>query len=161
AGLAAVAVGAVGEDATAAKTVLDQLRIHVRIDQVRRRGDLRARLARVQVAARVGRSRVELQGRKRKVVKLGHGTYHSAFRATVQGLARCSVGSFRVPVADLWFDDTFFQMLDKDAAGNRAGAEGGEVARLLLAVDHLDAVPAQEMDEVGEGDLGAVRHAGE
>ena len=65
AGLAAVAVRPVGEDAAAAKAVAYQFRIHVAVDQVRRRGHLRAGLAVVQVAARVGRRRVELQGGKR------------------------------------------------------------------------------------------------
>ena len=67
AGLAAIAIRAVSEDAAAAKTVLDQFRVDVGIDQVRRCGHLRARLPLFKIAAWIGRSGIELQGGKGEV----------------------------------------------------------------------------------------------
>ena len=58
--MAAVAIGAIGENAATAETVLDQLRIDIRIDQMRRRGDLRARLPVFQITAWIRRSGIEL-----------------------------------------------------------------------------------------------------
>ena len=72
AGAAAVAVGAIGECAAAAKAGAHQLAVDLRVDGVAGRGDLRARQLVGQVAARVGRRRVELQYRERQVVELGH-----------------------------------------------------------------------------------------
>jgi hypothetical protein len=72
AGAAAVAMRTVGEDAAAAEAGLDQLAVELGVDQVARRRDLRARHALGQVAARVGRSHVELQYRVRQVVKPRH-----------------------------------------------------------------------------------------
>ncbi len=71
-GLATVAVGAVGEHAAAAESARHQVGIHIALDQVAGRGDLGPGLPVRQVAARVGRRRVELQGLQRKVVELRH-----------------------------------------------------------------------------------------
>ncbi|MNS98127.1 hypothetical protein D3C72_1324840 [compost metagenome] len=72
AGLAAVAVGAVGEQAAAAKALLDQLRIHIVLNRMAGRGHLRARHALAQVAAWVGCRCIELQGMQRKFVEPTH-----------------------------------------------------------------------------------------
>src|ERR1019366_4688536 len=59
--LASVAIGTIGENATAAKATLDQFRINVSVDQMRGRGNLRARLKSIQIAAWIWRSGIELQ----------------------------------------------------------------------------------------------------
>src|SRR5207253_2665106 len=70
--MAMVAVGPVGEGAAAAEARGDERAVGVGVDEIARRGDLRARELPRQVAARVGRGRVELQVRDRKVVQLRH-----------------------------------------------------------------------------------------
>ena len=69
AGAAAVAVRAIGEGAAAAETRAHQLAVDGRVDQVARGRDLRARHPLRQVAAWVGRSRIELQDRERKITQ--------------------------------------------------------------------------------------------
>ena len=70
---AAVAIRAVRERAAAAEPGPHQLAVHLRVDGMARRSDLRARQLIGQVAARVGRRRIELQYREREIVELGHG----------------------------------------------------------------------------------------
>src|SRR5690606_5596139 len=72
AGATVIAVRPIGKKPAAAKTLLDQLRIRPRVDQVPGGGHLRARLAPGQVAAWVRGSRVELQRREREFFKLAH-----------------------------------------------------------------------------------------
>lgn len=60
AGLAILAVGAVGEHATAPKALGDEFGIGAVVNQMAGRGDLRARLLAGQVAARVGRCCIKL-----------------------------------------------------------------------------------------------------
>ena len=67
-----VAIGAVRKNAAAAKTVLDQFRIDVRIDKVGRRGYLRSCLPPVEVTAGIGGRCIELQGCERQVFKVRH-----------------------------------------------------------------------------------------
>ncbi len=70
--MAMVAVGPVGEGAAAAEARGDERAVRVGVDEIARRGDLRARELPRQVAAGVGRGRVELQVRDREVVQLCH-----------------------------------------------------------------------------------------
>ncbi len=77
ASLAAVAIRTVGEDAAAAEAVFDQFGIDVGIDQVRRRGHLRARLPALEVTAGVGRRCVKLQRGKGQVFQVRHGVTES------------------------------------------------------------------------------------
>ncbi len=83
ASLAAVAVRPVGEDAAAAEAVLDQLRIDIGINQVRRSGNLRAGLACIQVTAGVGRCGVKLQRCKWQIVQVRHARPISAVATLV------------------------------------------------------------------------------
>ena len=65
AGFAAIAIRTVGEQATAAKALGNQIGIGVVVDQVTGSSYLRSRLLVIQVAARVGGSGIKLQGLKR------------------------------------------------------------------------------------------------
>jgi len=69
AGAAGVAVRAVREDAAAAEAGLDEIAVELGVDEMARRGDLRARHALGQVAAGIRRRHVELQDGMRQVVK--------------------------------------------------------------------------------------------
>ncbi len=69
---ATVAIGPVGKDSATAKSHFDQLAVHVSVDQVRGRGDLRARLPMLEIAARIRRGCVKLQRRKRQLLEIGH-----------------------------------------------------------------------------------------
>ena len=62
---AAVAIRTIGEHARAPEAGLDEFGIDVGVDQVARRGDLRARDPPFQVTARIGRRCIELQRGKR------------------------------------------------------------------------------------------------
>jgi hypothetical protein len=73
AGLALVAMGAVGEQAAAAEAAGHQGGIGFSVDQVAGRGHLGTRRLVRQVAARVGRRGVELQRGERKLFRVGHG----------------------------------------------------------------------------------------
>src|SRR5687768_4129004 len=68
----AVTVRAIGKDSAAAKPHLDQLAIHVGIDQMRGCGDLRPRLTMLEIAARIRRGCVKLQRRKGQLLEIGH-----------------------------------------------------------------------------------------
>jgi hypothetical protein len=72
AGAAAVAVRPVGEHSAAPEAAEHEVRVGVVVDQVAGRGHLRPGLAIGQVAARVGRRRVELQRVKRKILEVRH-----------------------------------------------------------------------------------------
>ena len=65
--LTTVAIRAVSEHAAAPKTLCDEFRISVVVNQMARRGNLRARLLARQIAARVGGSCVKLQRVQRQV----------------------------------------------------------------------------------------------
>ena len=73
AGMAQVAIRAVGEDAAAAKAAPHQIAVELITDQVGWRCYLRTRHASVQIAARVRCCDIELQYRLRQVVQLRHG----------------------------------------------------------------------------------------
>jgi hypothetical protein len=72
AGLAAVAVRSVGKHPAAAKAVGHQVGVGVVVDEVARRGHLRACLPPGQVAAGIGRRGVELQRLERELFEQGH-----------------------------------------------------------------------------------------
>ena len=72
AGLTTIAVRSVSEHAAAAKALFNQVRIHLVMNQVAGRGDLRSGGAIGQVAAIVSRSGVKLQGLQGKFVQMGH-----------------------------------------------------------------------------------------
>src|SRR5258706_535568 len=74
AGAAVVAIRSVGKDAAAAKAEPYQVRVQLGSDQMAGGRDLRARHPARQIAARVGRSHVELQYCMRQIVQLRHGT---------------------------------------------------------------------------------------
>jgi hypothetical protein len=78
AGAAAVAVGPVGEHAAAAEAAGDERRVGLGVDQVAGRGHLGAGHPVRQIAARVGRRRVELERRERKLFRMGHGGLSAA-----------------------------------------------------------------------------------
>jgi len=94
-GLAAVAVGAVGEHAAAAKALIDQFGIHLIVDQVTGRGHLRACLALRQIAAFVRRRCIKLQGLQGQVVQVRQGAVSKAVSAgqyrdcSAQSMSRC------------------------------------------------------------------------
>src|SRR5574343_290953 len=75
AGLAMVAIWSVGKDAAAPEAGAHELAIDHAVDQMGRRGNLRASFAVGQVAARVGRGRIVEQQRvgQVRIVRLGHG----------------------------------------------------------------------------------------
>ena len=133
AGAAAVAVGPVGEHAAAPKAVRDQARVGVGVDQVARRRDLRARHAARQVAARVGRRRVELQRRERELFRVGHGRRSSG----VGGRRSARDAEPNAPTAQIIgpIDDVAASQVPcragagTRARGDLAAAERGEVRR--------------------------------
>ena len=65
AGLAAIAIGAVGEQAAAPKASGHQVRINITLDQVAGCCNLRPSFLLVQIAAWVGRCGIKLQGAER------------------------------------------------------------------------------------------------
>lgn len=75
AGLAAVAIRPIGEHSAAAKALCDKLRVSVVVNQVAGRCDLRSGLLSREVAARVGRCSVKLQGMQRQVFEMRHGNF--------------------------------------------------------------------------------------
>jgi hypothetical protein len=58
---------------------------------------------------------------------------------------------------DLFGPDRLPQMSQEIGAADRGGAERGQVAGFLLAIDQLDAVVSQEAHQIGQCDLGGVR----
>src|SRR5690606_3939855 len=70
--LAAVAVGAIGEQAAAPKALLDQLGIGFSIDKVRRRCYLRACIQTSQIAAWIDGSGIKLQSFKARLGWVTH-----------------------------------------------------------------------------------------
>ena len=75
AGLASLAVGAVGEKAAASEAVTDQFRVGGGIDQVTGCRNLRPGLFALQVAARIGCSCIKLQHLKGKILEVRHGRF--------------------------------------------------------------------------------------
>ena len=72
AGIATVAIRSVGEHATASEPFTDQFGVGGVIDQVARCCHLRPGLFSRQVAAWIGRCRIELQGLQWKILELSH-----------------------------------------------------------------------------------------
>ena len=73
ASLAAVAVWAVGEEAAASEALTHQVRVGVVMNQMTGRCHLRSGRALGQIAARVGRCCIKLQGLERQILKMCHG----------------------------------------------------------------------------------------
>lgn len=71
-GTASVAIGAVGEHATAPEAFVDEFGIGCVVDQMAGCGHLGAGLASRQVAARIGRSSVKLQRLQWEVLEVRH-----------------------------------------------------------------------------------------
>ena len=69
---ATVAIRTVGEDSAAAESHLDQLAIHIGVDQMRGCSNLRSRLAMFKIAAGIRRCCVKLQRRKGQLLEIGH-----------------------------------------------------------------------------------------
>ncbi len=86
---AVVAVRPVGKRAAAAKSQPHQVAVNAAVDEVAGRRDLRPCEALREITARIGRSRIELQRRQRKVVELGHGRSASPASSGFQGSAGC------------------------------------------------------------------------
>ena len=72
AGLATIAIGAVGEHAAAPESIENEAGVGVVVDQVARRGDLGARLPPGQIAAGVGGRCIVLQRLEREILEVRH-----------------------------------------------------------------------------------------
>lgn len=84
AGLATIAMGAIGEHAAAPKTVGHQFGIGVAVDQMTGGGYLRAGLAVGQVAASVRSRRIKLDSVQRQFFELRHGFWGVGFKTKFQ-----------------------------------------------------------------------------
>ena len=138
--------------------------VGVGVDQVARRGDLRAGHPAGEVAARIGRRRVELQRGERKFFRVGHvrrrGIARSA-RARDAELLATGANHRSNPATG-----GIAKRRAETAHGTRRAAisrppKRGEVGGALLAVDRLDAVVAAERDQRRERDLRRVGAARE
>ena len=70
--LTTIAIRPIGKHAAAAKTLRDEVRIQIVLNQVAGRGDLRSRLSVRQITAGIRCCRIKLQGLQWKVIELRH-----------------------------------------------------------------------------------------
>ena len=128
-GLAAVAIRSIGKNAAASKTVFNQLGVNVSVNQVRRRGNLRARLPVFQIAARVGRSGIKLQSGKRQILEMCHESSEGqrginiiytdrTLQRKALFLADAVKQWQRLPIANSFLRDRFFHVRNESFAGD-------------------------------------------
>ena len=128
--LAAIAIGPISKNAAAAKTVFNQLGVDVSVNQMGRRGNLRACLTVVKITARVGRSGIKLQSGKRQILEMCHESSEGqrgidiiytdrTLQRKALFLADAIKQGQRLPMANSFLRYRFFHVCNEGCAGDR------------------------------------------